>query len=1054
MKSKPSRSISGPPSIIGRSVSTSAVRRRNSATLEKRNDKKTHIIGCRVIDAFCLVETFGDSLKVTQRYPSNDVRGYTNFPDESLCLFLADIWKTSGRRTPPSPFEESRCKAVSFVIPEATGMLYFVSSVQVMGPPGFISSGNSSKQYICLISRAPVIQFMENVLLELASLCNQDLCPVVALEPFVRCIIAEVPCPPTDRCMKIFWERKHIFQRWIRVCFPRMRRLPLTEDRGIQLLFTRFTPEVVVNIVEHILAEDSIILYAQEVSNLAPLAEALRAIVFPFVWQGVYLPYLPKSEWRVLQSSSPYLVGVCCEATSDFRVRLHATSPYQRQTAKRFLLINAVSGTTETICRAPGLERRFASSFLSLAADMDDQTEIQIEPVQPLPEPVRGNLLQCLKTILGCAVDVDPHSLAAKSMCEIGFNQTRVSTPTSSGTASSGGSRLGSSFSAATPPHSIDSIASQESEGSDLGAVSSDDRVWCDHVRIAFLEVFLSLMSHLKYHLVPLEDDSIEIIKTETDLNRIEPQQLIERKTSDPEELKSRPKSSVSKAGFDPEGFLLDLPQEFRGFVRPLISTRLFCDLVSRQVVGGQGNVFDGFVTVWRNQALHNFKRKVSPTMRKLQGVLTELGYSLASSRVAVEQLLHLNREDMDVLFGSVHKLRETLDHLGIQRYIVEEDSMSSKPNNARTRKLRELLQRAKQRERPPLVCRISLTKHHKDVKPTWYNQPEKIGHFPILRPELVHASTVATLVPYPLRTNPGEKRSAKMTSLALMSAFIKGGVHNGEAIQPTPGPMIGELVRVVSTGPLADMEEDETERVSSGKNANVMIHNPTSRTVTENHASKLRAVRWSENQSQLASEDATETLLSHMEATETVHRSISKANRQKIDQLEQTVSAKDLRIQQLEQQLAVLAAGVVPAARPPIPEKGNRRHSQSILSTQDQPNPTRRYSSPPTVSNENQPNWSNCPTEEKPKKDESRSPTIRPNLGRKYLSENGALFSKPLSIVPPSTSSFRAVERRNSPLFADRRNIFSDEPSSPTDHLPRMSKSLQRTRSIPPNVA
>ena len=55
-------------------------------------------------------------------------------------------------------------------------------------------------------------------------------------------------------------------------------------------------------------------------SNLAlltPVQEALLALLFPFVWQGCYVPVLPKSMLELLQAPVPLLVGVHCENLRD-----------------------------------------------------------------------------------------------------------------------------------------------------------------------------------------------------------------------------------------------------------------------------------------------------------------------------------------------------------------------------------------------------------------------------------------------------------------------------------------------------------------------------------------------------------------------------------------------------------------------------------------------------------------------------------------------------------------------------------------------------------------
>jgi hypothetical protein len=46
------------------------------------------------------------------------------------------------------------------------------------------------------------------------------------------------------------------------------------------------------------------------VSVLTPCAEALHSLLFPFWWQGVYIPVLPQQCWDVMEAPVPFFVGL------------------------------------------------------------------------------------------------------------------------------------------------------------------------------------------------------------------------------------------------------------------------------------------------------------------------------------------------------------------------------------------------------------------------------------------------------------------------------------------------------------------------------------------------------------------------------------------------------------------------------------------------------------------------------------------------------------------------------------------------------------------------
>lgn len=64
-----------------------------------------------------------------------------------------------------------------------------------------------------------------------------------------------------------------------------------------------------------------VVLCCKHLSILTPCAEALLSFLFPFVWQGLYLPLLPSSMLDILESPVPYLVGIHSRLLPSIRNR-------------------------------------------------------------------------------------------------------------------------------------------------------------------------------------------------------------------------------------------------------------------------------------------------------------------------------------------------------------------------------------------------------------------------------------------------------------------------------------------------------------------------------------------------------------------------------------------------------------------------------------------------------------------------------------------------------------------------------------------------------------
>lgn len=75
-------------------------------------------------------------------------------------------------------------------------------------------------------------------------------------------------------------------------------------------LFALFEIKTVVHLVALVLCEYRILLHSTQFALLAPIAEALCALIYPFRWQHPYVPILPRVLAEYLQAPLPYVLGV------------------------------------------------------------------------------------------------------------------------------------------------------------------------------------------------------------------------------------------------------------------------------------------------------------------------------------------------------------------------------------------------------------------------------------------------------------------------------------------------------------------------------------------------------------------------------------------------------------------------------------------------------------------------------------------------------------------------------------------------------------------------
>jgi hypothetical protein len=64
-------------------------------------------------------------------------------------------------------------------------------------------------------------------------------------------------------------------------------------------------------------AERSICICSDNLALLTPICEGLLSFLFPFVWQGVYVPVMPVINLEMLEAPIPFLIGTHSQYLKD-----------------------------------------------------------------------------------------------------------------------------------------------------------------------------------------------------------------------------------------------------------------------------------------------------------------------------------------------------------------------------------------------------------------------------------------------------------------------------------------------------------------------------------------------------------------------------------------------------------------------------------------------------------------------------------------------------------------------------------------------------------------
>jgi hypothetical protein len=127
------------------------------------------------------------------------------------------------------------------------------------------------------------------------------------LERYVANLVEEVPLPPKGRVRVRYALSPSlpavVYER------PPMNDLPLA-NISYKPLFETLSVSNILVVFGLLLEETPVVLCStKSLSLLTHAAEALASFLFPLVWQGIYIPVLPRDMLDVLQAPVPFLVG-------------------------------------------------------------------------------------------------------------------------------------------------------------------------------------------------------------------------------------------------------------------------------------------------------------------------------------------------------------------------------------------------------------------------------------------------------------------------------------------------------------------------------------------------------------------------------------------------------------------------------------------------------------------------------------------------------------------------------------------------------------------------
>lgn len=162
---------------------------------------------------------------------------------------------------------------------------------------------------LCLLSHWPFFSAFREILTQLYTLLYKD--TEVPIERYISNFMYEVPVPPPGQRSVQFSILNNITLKR-----PPENALPIL-DVPLRVLFTCLSHENVLALITSVLLEKKIVIYSSQISLLTIVTESIRALIFPFSLQCVYIPVLPDYLQELTAAPVPIILGMHTSVLND-----------------------------------------------------------------------------------------------------------------------------------------------------------------------------------------------------------------------------------------------------------------------------------------------------------------------------------------------------------------------------------------------------------------------------------------------------------------------------------------------------------------------------------------------------------------------------------------------------------------------------------------------------------------------------------------------------------------------------------------------------------------
>ncbi|RIA95154.1 AEX-3 domain-containing protein [Glomus cerebriforme] len=135
---------------------------------------------------------------------------------------------------------------------------------------------------------------------------NETIKSLIPLERYIVNLVHEIPLPPPGKLQVALSVNDLTF-----FCTrPALNQMPIMKDFSLYPLFRSLSIKNIITLFEVALAERKILIISSYLDMLYLVAHSITYLIYPFYWQGVFIPVLPARLMACLQAPVPYIMGI------------------------------------------------------------------------------------------------------------------------------------------------------------------------------------------------------------------------------------------------------------------------------------------------------------------------------------------------------------------------------------------------------------------------------------------------------------------------------------------------------------------------------------------------------------------------------------------------------------------------------------------------------------------------------------------------------------------------------------------------------------------------